>query len=199
VPATKGFLSFSVPATTFRFDELQDYVLIPELCRVGFDAKSTLHDFTGVTSQVKGGFRADFDDPEGAWTGEVIAQAAALATGVEGRDTNMREHLDTAHHTEIRFVVERFRPAPDGVDVAKQTVRGEVAGTMTIRGRSKPFAMPVAIEVDPQKRVVVKGQAPLKLGDYGVPVPSQLGLINMQDEVVVWIALRARASSGARK
>lgn len=199
-PAAKGsFLSFSVPAAPFRFDVAQDYALLPELCRVGFDAKSTLHDFTGVTSQVRGSFHADFDDPQGAWTGEVVVQAASLVTGVDGRDENMREHLDTRQHAEIRFALERFRPAPDGVDVAKQTARGDVVGTMRIRGQSKPFTMPVTLEIDPQKRVVLKGQAPLKLSDYGVPVPSQLGLINMQDEVVVWIALRARVVTGGRK
>jgi len=31
-----------------------------------------------------------------------------------------------------------------------------------------------------------------------VPVPSQLGLINMQDEVQIWIALRARPAAGGR-
>lgn len=198
-PAKGAFLSFSVPAAPFRFDAAQDYALLPDLCRVGFDAKSTLHDFTGVTSQVRGSFHADFDDPQGAWTGEVVVQAASLVTGVDGRDENMREHLDTKKHAEIRFALERFRPAQDGIDVARQTARGDVVGTMTIRGQSKPFTMPVTIEIDPQKRVVLKGQAPLKLSDYGVPVPSQLGLINMQDEVVVWIALRARVLAGGRK
>jgi polyisoprenoid-binding protein YceI len=198
-PAKPGFLSFSLPTAPFRFDALQDYTLVSELCRVGFDAKSTLHDFSGVTSMVRGSFRADFDDPQGAWTGDVVATAASLVTGVDGRDEAMREHLDTKNHAEIRFVVARFQPAADGIDVAKRTARGEVAGTMTIRGQSKPFTMPVAIEVDPQQRVVVTGQAKLKLSDYGVPVPSQLGLINMQDEVVVWVALRARVATGARK
>ena len=149
-----------------------------------------------MTSAVRGSFRADFDDPQGAWTGEVAAAAATLVTGVDGRDASMREHLDTAHHADIRFAIERFVPAVDGVDVARKKARGEVRGTMTIRGQSKPFAMPIAVEVDPQQRVVLTGQVPLKLGDYGVPVPSQLGVINMQDEVVVWIALRARAASG---
>lgn len=194
-----GFLSFSVPTTRFRFEELQDYALVGDLCSVGFDAKSTLHDFTGKTSAVRGGFRADFDDPEGKWSGEVVAQAATLVTGVEGRDDNLRDHLDTKTHAEIRFAVAGFRPAKDGIDTAKQTTAGEVHGTMTIRGQSRPFVMPVRVELDPQKRVVVTGQAPLKLSDYGVPVPSQLGLINMQDEVVVWIALRARAATGGRK
>ncbi|MFN7670092.1 MAG: YceI family protein, partial [Planctomycetota bacterium] len=201
-PAAKpkgGFLTFSVPATKFRFDEAQDYALVPDLCSVGFDAKSTLHDFTGRTGAVRGGFRADFDEADATWSGEIVCQAATLATGVEGRDDNMRDHLDTKNHAEIRFRLDRFKAAPDGLDAANQKVRGEVSGTMTIRGQSKPFAMPVAVEVDAQKRVVVTGQAPLKLSDYGVPVPSQLGLINMQDEVVVWIALRARAAAGGRK
>lgn len=198
-PPRRGFLSFAIPAAEFRFDAPQDYTLVPELCRVGFDAKSTLHDFTGVTSQVRGGFRADFDDPDGAWSGSVVAKAASLVTGVDGRDTNLREHLDTKNHDEITFTIERFWPTVGGIDVGKATARGEIAGTMTIRGKQRPFRMPLAVEVDPQKRVVLTGQAPLKLSDYGVPVPSQLGVINMQDEVVVWIALRARVTAGGRK
>ena len=39
-----------------------------------------------------------------------------------------------------------------------------------------------------------------KLSDYEVQVPSQLGgTITMQDEVKVWIALRARIQLGASK
>jgi polyisoprenoid-binding protein YceI len=188
----QGFLSFSLPAVQFRCDELQDYTLLPGLCRVGFDAKSTLHDFTGVTQKVAGRFTADFDDPEGAWSGDVTVDAGSLATGVEGRDADMWEHLATKEHPQIRFTIQRFWPAPGGIDVEKQTARGEIEGQMTIRGKTRLLKMPVQLEVDPQKRVVVTGQAPLKISDYGVPVPSQLGLINMQDEVVVWVALRAR-------
>ena len=197
--AKTGFLSFSVPKNTFRFDAVQDYTIVGDLSRVGFDAKSTLHDFTGATSQVRGTFRADFDDPAGAWSGDVVVQAASLVTGVDGRDENLREHLDVKNHAELRFAVERFVPAASGIDAEKQTARGEVVGTMTIRGQSKPFRMPVTVAVDPQKRVVLNGQVPLKLSDYGVPVPSQLGLINMQDEVTVWIALRARVATGGQK
>ncbi|HZN41017.1 MAG TPA: YceI family protein [Planctomycetota bacterium] len=202
VPQAKpapGFLSFSLPAVQFRCDELQDYALLPGLCRVGFDAKSTLHDFTGVTEKVAGRFAADFDDPEGAWSGEVTVDAGSLVTGVEGRDTDMWEHLATKEHPQIRFAIQRFRPAPGGIDVQKQTARGDIDGKMTIRGQTRSLTMPVQLEVDPQKRVVVSGQVPLKLSDYGVPVPSQLGIINMQDEVVVWIALRARMQPKGHK
>ena len=202
VPQTKpgaGFLSFSLPAVQFRCDELQDYTLVPGLCRVGFDAKSTLHDFTGVTEKVAGRFTADFDDPEGKWSGEVTAEAGSLVTGVEGRDANMWEHLATKEHPQIRFAIQRFLPAPGGVDVGKQTARGEIEGQMTIHGKTRALKMPVQLEVDTQKRVVVTGQVPLKISDYGVEVPSQLGLINMQDEVVVWVALRARMQQKGHK
>lgn len=192
------FLSFALPSARGRFDELHDYTVLPALSRVGFDAKSTLHDFSGVTSAVRGSFRADFDDPAGAWSGELVVDAATLATGIDGRDANLREHLDTEHHATIRFEVERFVPAAGGVDVAQRTARGEVRGHMTIRGTRREFTMPVAIALDPQQRVVLTGQAPLALSDFGVPVPSQLGLISMQDEVVVWIALRARAGGVAK-
>jgi polyisoprenoid-binding protein YceI len=198
-PAKKAsFLSFSVPDAKFAFDEKQDYVLVGDLCRVGFDAKSTLHDFTGVTSKVAGRFTADFDDPQGAWQGEVTCEAATLVTGVEGRDENLREHLDTAHTPQIRFVVDKFEPT--AVDAAKMTAKGTVRGRMTIRGKTRDVAMPVDVSVDPSKRVVVEGQMPLLLSDYEVPVPSQLGgTITMQDEVKVWVALRARVQTGGRK
>lgn len=200
-PAAKpaGFLSFALPATTFRVDEPQDYVLLPELSRVGFDAKSTLHDFSGVTSAVRGAFRLDFDDPDGAWSGEVRCAAATLATGVDGRDAAMREHLATEEHPDIVFRLERFAPAAGGIDVAARTASGQIAGTMTIRGKAQPLRMPVTLSVDPQRRLVVQGQVALKLSDYDVPVPSQLGLIRMQDEVVVWVALRARPQGGGPK
>ena len=191
-PKSTGFLSFSLPASTFAFDAEQTWRIVPELSRVGFDAKSTLHDFTGVTSKVAGSLTANLAAAEGAWRGAVTCEAATLVTGVEGRDDNMREHLDTEHHPRIEFTIERFVPAADGVDVGKQTARGEVQGRMTIRGKTRELRMPITVAVDPSRRLVVEGQTKLKLSDYDVPVPSQLGVINMEDEVAVWIALRAR-------
>ncbi len=194
----RAFLSFALPDTRFRFDAPQDFALLPELSRVGFDAKSTLHDFSGVTSDVQGQFHADLDDPQGDWRGEVVCRAAALTTGLEGRDENMRTHLDTAHHPEIRFRIDRFVPAH--VDAGAQTTDGIVHGRMTIHGTQHDVQMPVAVKVDASRRVSVEGQMPLKLSDYGVEVPSQLGgAISMQDEVQVWIALRARVRSGGSR
>lgn len=190
--------AFLFGGSKFRCDEPNDYEIVPELSRVGFDAKSTLHDFTGVTQDVSGRMTIDFDDPAGAWTGAVRCTAATLKTGVDGRDSNMWEYLDSKNHPAIEFVLEKFVPAASGVDVAKQTARGEVTGTMTIRGKARSVRMPVELSIDPQRRLVLNGEMPLRLPDYEVPVPSQLGMINMQEEVRVWIALRARVKPAGK-
>lgn len=197
--ATKPKGNFLFGGARFRCDEPHDYEIVPELSRVAFDAKSTLHDFTGVTQNVSGAFRIDFDDPQGAWTGSVRCDATTLKTGVDGRDSNMWEYLDTKNHPAIEFTIEKFEPAKDGVDVVKQTAKGEVKGTMRIRGKQKPVIMPVQLEIDAQRRLVVKGEMPLSLPDYDVPVPSQLGVINMEKDVKVWISLRARVKAGGGK
>lgn len=190
--------AFLFGGSKFRCDEPNDYEIVPELSRVGFDAKSTLHDFTGVTQDVSGRMTLDFDDPAGVWTGSVRCMAATLKTGVDGRDSNMWEYLDSKNHPAIEFTLEKFVPAAGGVDVAKQTARGEVTGTMRIRGKAKSVRMPVELSIDPQRRLVLNGEMPLRLPDYEVPVPSQLGMINMQEEVRVWIALRARVKPAGK-
>jgi polyisoprenoid-binding protein YceI len=81
----------------------------------------------------------------------------------------------------------------DAVDAEGLRVQGKVRGTLAIRGKTRDVEMPVELSVDANKRVHAKGEVPLKLSDYEVPVPSQLGMIKMQDEVKVWIALQARA------
>lgn len=197
--AAKPKGNFLFGGARFRCDEPHEYEIVPELSRVAFDAKSTLHDFTGVTQNVSGAFRIDFDDPQGAWTGSVRCDATTLKTGVDGRDSNMWEYLDTKNHPAIEFTIEKFEPAKDGVDVAKQTAKGEVVGTMSIRGKQKQVRMPVQLEIDAQKRLIVKGEMPLSLPDYDVPVPSQLGVINMEKDVKVWVSLRARVKTGGGK
>ncbi|MCA8955488.1 MAG: YceI family protein [Planctomycetes bacterium] len=191
-----GFLAFDLPSRGFRFATRQTFRILGSLSRVGFDAKSTLHDFSGVTSRVDGGFTAALGDPASTWNGSVECDAATLRTGVDGRDRGLREHLRTDRDPKIRFVIQGFRSK--SVDAAKQTATGTIRGTMSIRGKVRPFEMPVQVSIDQSYRVVIDGQATLKLTDYGIPVPSQLGVISMQDEVKVWIALRAR-STGASK
>lgn len=190
-PASKpSFLAFRLPADDFRFDERRTWKLDPALSRVGFDGKSTLHDFSGTTSTLSGSMELDLSRPDAAPRGEVRVVARSLTTDSEGRDEEMWDDLDVEHHAEIRFRLERFEPT--GVDPTAATVTGTARGQMRIRGVERPFAMPVRATVDASRRLRIEGEASLSLPDWDVPVPNKLGLISMEPDVVVWIALCAR-------
>lgn len=191
-PARKSFLSFRLPSQGFSFDLLQRWTLIPSLSRVGFDARSTLHDFTGVTSALGGELLTNPARAEERCSGLIAVQAATLDTGLEDRDQEMLKHLATQDHPEIRFEWTGF--VPGTVDAAGMTVQGTVTGSLTIRGVTRPLSMPVEVSVDSSRRLVIAGEAPIKLSDFEIPVPSKLGLISMEDEIRIWVALRARAA-----
>jgi polyisoprenoid-binding protein YceI len=79
------------------------------------------------------------------------------------------------------------------------TVSGRVSGQMTIHGQSRQIEMPVKLHVDDSRRLVIEGETPLKMSDYGVEVPSKLGVISVDDQVKIWIALRARVVPTEKK
>jgi len=195
----KGFLSFKVPSQGFAFDKLQRFAIVPSLSRVGFDAKSTLHDFSGVTTSLLGEITANLARPGEGCAGAVIAQSASIDTGLEARDESMREILEPKKFPEIRFDWTSFEAT--SVDAAGQKVAGLAKGKLSLHGISRDVQMPVTVAVDGSKRLAIDGQTKIKMSDYGVKPPSKLGLISVEDEATLWIALRARTLglAGAEK
>jgi len=184
-----SFLAFELPSQTFKLDQRRRWTIVGSLSRVGFDGKSSLHDFTGATTAVSGEVVVNPARPAERPAGKVVVDARRLDTGLDDRDADMHEHLASDRFPTFEFALEGFEPAGE----AEGTVqRGTVKGRMKIHGVEHPFSMSITAEVDQDHRLVVEGSAPLLLTDYGVPVPNKLGLVKMDDEVVVWIALRAR-------
>jgi polyisoprenoid-binding protein YceI len=194
-PATKSFLAFQLPSQAFAFDRAQRLEVVPSLSRVGFDAKSTLHDFSGATTSVTGELQACLARPSDLCRGSISVEAAALDTGEAGRDEEMRKDLAASEHPQIRFEWTAFDLVE--VDAKAMTVRGTARGRMSVRGVEREFEMPVRVAVDKSRRVAIDGEAALDLKDFDVPVPSKLGVISMESKVKVWIALRLRAVGAA--
>jgi polyisoprenoid-binding protein YceI len=193
-PAGRSFLAFRLPSRDFQFEGQQTFEVLGDLSRVGFDAKSTLHDFSGVSNRVSGRFRVDLARPEAGLEGSITIEAGSLTTALDGRDEAMREHLNTAQHARIEFVPTSFETTRS--DAQTRELEGRVHGRMTIRGVAREVALDLRAHVDESRRLVLEGELPLLLSDYDVPVPNQLGVISMEDEVRVWIHLRARAGAG---
>lgn len=189
-PAKKGFLSFKVPEKGFRFEGRQKLAIVASLSRVGFDAKSTLHDFSGVTQKVEGELVVDLAQPGASPSGKLEVDASSLDTGLADRDENMRELLKTKEHSKLVFEWTGFEP--DKVDIAAQKVTGKARGNLTLRGKSREVSMPVTVTVDASKRVGIEGELTIQLTDFGIEPPSQLGMISVEDKLKLWISLRAR-------
>lgn len=187
----KSFLSFQLPADAFDFERTLRLEIVPSLSRVGFDATSTLHDFSGTTSAVAGELTTCLARPAEDCRGEIRVQAAALATGEAARDAEMRKTLDVAAAPTLRFAWKAF--TLEALDTPAQRLTGTARGELTIHGTTREFALPVRVSVDASKRVVIEGEGPLSLSAFGVEPPSKLGLIEVADEVRIWVALRARS------
>lgn len=189
--AGKRFLRFDLPSNRPLFEGRQALTLVPSLSRVGFDAKSTLHDFTGVTSRVEGALEVELGRPERSPSGRIEVEAASLDTGVEGRDEEMRSVLAVKEQPKIVFAWTAFEPKT--VDAAGQRIEGIARGDLTIRGRTRPVALAAKVTVDASRRVAIDGELRVRMSDFGVAPPRQLGVISVEDEVRIWVALRARA------
>ncbi len=190
-PAPRKFLSFSLPSKGFSFAGRQRLAIVPSLSRVGFDAKSTLHDFSGVTQKVEGELEVDLARPAETPSGVVLVDARTLDTGMADRDTGLRKQLDSEHHTQLRFTWTALREAE--VEPAAQRLRAIAVGRLSIKGVEREVAMPVQVSVDASQRVGIEGELVVRLRDFGVEPPSQLGMIRVENEVRVWISLRARS------
>ena len=192
-PRKSSFLAFNLPSRDFQFEGEQNFEVLGDLSRVGFDAKSTLHDFSGVSNKVSGSFRIDLAHPDKGISGSIAVVTDSLDTGLDGRDKAMLEHLGSEEYPEIKYVFESFTAS--SVDSKAQTVKGTVKGKMTIHGTTKPLEMEIAAHVDESRRLVIEGEVPLSREDYNVHVPGKLGVISTDDEVRIWIHLRSRAKA----
>jgi polyisoprenoid-binding protein YceI len=192
---SKGFLTFKLPSQTFAFDKRQRWSILPSLSRVGFDARSTLHAFSGSTQEVEGELVANLARPEDGCSGKVTVDAASLDSGEAARDEDMRAALDVRGHPELTFEWTGFRT--DSSDAAAMKTTGTALGKLTIHGTTKELEMPVRLSVDSSRRVAVEGEVEIQMSAYGVAPPRKLGVLTVEDTVEIWIALRARSLGDA--
>lgn len=187
----RGLFSFKLAGGGPDFSQRQRYQVIASLSRVGFDAKSTLHDFSGVTSKVRGWLTTRLTGDDAHARGHVEAEVAELKTGVDGRDEEMLKRLDAKTHPKIVFELSRLEAKQS--DTKARTYSGLAHGAFRIHGKRKEVTVPVEIEVDRSRRLVAKGEVGLQLTDFGIEPPSVAGAINMENEIKVWLSLRLRS------
>ena len=150
--------------------------------QVAFDAKFSLGDFSGTGERLAGSFSLDPADLRQPVSGSLTVEVAGLATGVSGRDRDLRKAMDAEHHPTMRFTVEAvessFPSITDKADVLL-TIRGQ----LLIRDVERPLTLLGRARLR-DGNVWVRGDTTLKMSDFGIAPPKRL-FLSVADPVTV--------------
>jgi polyisoprenoid-binding protein YceI len=117
----------------------------------------------------------------------VVVHLGRLETGIGLRDKHMREkylQVDQFADAVLRVPWASVHLPEDG-----QRVQGQTTGTMELHGKSKEVGFSYSI-VRTGSSYAVTGSLPLNMNDFGITVPSYMGL-TVQPEVVATCSLSA--------
>jgi polyisoprenoid-binding protein YceI len=114
----------------------------------------------------------------------------SLNTGLALRDEHMRTYIfktPDGNLPDVRLLAAGVECSPLG---GRAQAECPVSGELAIRGASRPFAMTLVVR--PQKETYrVAGDAVVKLSDYGITPPSQLG-VTTRDDVKLHLEFTAK-------
>jgi polyisoprenoid-binding protein YceI len=147
----------------------------------------------GKSDAIRANVRAELG-AQGLVISEVDATVTvdSLKTGLALRDDHMRKRVftdDRGRMPDLRFVGERFECRPAGV--RRSTC--SVDGALEVRGVTKPFAIVLGVK-DDGRVFRVAGTAMVRLSDYGIDRPSQLG-VTTANEIALTLDLVVRAAA----
>jgi polyisoprenoid-binding protein YceI len=156
--------------------------------RVTIAGTSNIHAFTATTTTVRV-TKATFAPALAATTWDEIVKpgaleafeiaipAATLSSPKEGLDKNMHKALKVQQHPEIVFALTRLEPAAGGA------LKG--IGRLRVAGVEREVALPLTTERR-AGALVVKGELPILMTDYGIKPPTALlGMLKTDPKVTV--------------
>jgi polyisoprenoid-binding protein YceI len=130
---------------------------------------------------------------------EASMPVMSLVTGMNLRDEHMRKYIFTTPEGKTPDL--RFEGENTACPAGKETVC-QVSGNLSIRGVAHAFTLPVRIK-DDGTQFKATGDGTVKLSDYGIEQPSQLGVkstneVHLHLEFVAKPAPARVAGGGAR-
>ena len=158
---------------------------------VTFDATHQLGDFSGRGEGVTGEFQVDTADLRAGITGVARVRVAALRTGNETRDRDMRKVLDVDRFPEIRFTIGSVEPSFNAVTSSADTLL-TIKGGLALRGVERPITFLARVRLR-EDRVWVRGESRIRLTDFGVQPPSRL-FFKVGNEVTIGFDLTLEPS-----
>lgn len=104
----------------------------------------------------------------------LIVPLAELKTGIALRDRHMREkYLEVAKYPDVRLAVP-LASLPSPAEGA--TVKGELKGLLSLHGKQQEIVFKYQASCGAQNLCTAKGSFTINIKDYGIVVPSYLGV-----------------------
>jgi len=128
---------------------------------------------TGVFRVISG--NADVS-PAGEVTGTIVVAARSVDTNNEKRDVHLRsaDFFDVENHPDITFTVDSVRSDNGG---------GEVPGSLTVRGRTRPASFGVKAS-GTDRDVTLDGELQVNRADFGL-MWNRIGMASMDNTITV--------------
>lgn len=162
--------------------EPRRWVPVAGRSQVGFGAGFPLGDFTGRGEDLSGEFRADPSDLRLGVTGTLRVAVQGLRTGVSGRDRDMWKVMEAERFPRIRFAVESVESSFPAI-TDKADVLLTIKGSLLIRDVERPMTFLGRVRFR-DDRLWVRGEATLRMTDFGIPPPKKLFLA-VRDQMTV--------------
>jgi polyisoprenoid-binding protein YceI len=102
----------------------------------------------------------------------VVVPLGKLQTGISVRDQHMRKYLQTDQYPTGELEVQR---AALKIPHPGENVTADGAGTMKLHGKTKSLPFHYTVSRDGAK-LKVNGTIKINMGDFGISVPSYLGI-----------------------
>lgn len=155
----------------------------PAQSTIRYRVNHKLHKVDAVSRAAEGKALVDAD---GQVRTMVRVAVQSFDSGDSNRDSHMLETMEAGKHPHVVFkgVGQVALPAPGGKP-ASATLRGE----LDFHGVKRPIEAPVAVEVEKDGSVRVRGRLSVSLEAFKVERPSLL-MIKLDDECVVEVDLK---------
>ena|SRR6185503_14476903 len=185
--ASPGETSPSTPQSAASVVELHKQAGHVEFFAVGWPSALKIH---GQGPGAEGVVQVS----SGTLNGSLTFELDSLETGIALRDRHMKEnYLQTSRHPKAELKL-------SGLDVSKLPATGDFGpvtlpfqGTLSLHGVERPVSGSARLSRSGEQ-VNATAEFPLKLGDFGIEVPSYLG-ITVAEKVQVKTTFSARVEA----
>ena len=173
-----SFLVSPAPAETQRF------TIEPDKSRVSFDAfhPFAFGRFSAAAEGATGEVELDASDLRQPIKGNLTVPATGLRSGELSRDKDIRRALDTDHHAEIRYRIDKVDSSFPSL-AENNDVLLTIHGVLTVKDIDRPTTFAGRVRLRPGGALWVRGESWVKPRDWGVPL-LRSWMISMKDSVL---------------